>query len=60
MVKFWDIKPQKRPSAKELEKQFNEYYFQGNHESSRQIEEVHESNINFGQYNPNQVHPKQI
>ncbi|RHZ49332.1 hypothetical protein Glove_522g95 [Diversispora epigaea] len=58
MERCWDSEPRNRPTAKELETQFNEYYYQGNDELNKQIKDIEELNKNFIQYNPNEVHPQ--
>ncbi|RHZ49357.1 hypothetical protein Glove_522g38 [Diversispora epigaea] len=58
MERCWDSEPHNRPTAKELETQFNEYYYQGNDELNKQIKDIEKSNKNFVQYNPNEIHPQ--
>ncbi|RHZ49330.1 hypothetical protein Glove_522g93 [Diversispora epigaea] len=58
MKRCWNSEPRNRPTAKELETRFNEYYYQGNYELNKQIKDIEESNKNFIQYNPNKVHPQ--
>ncbi|RHZ83790.1 hypothetical protein Glove_87g179 [Diversispora epigaea] len=60
MEKCWDCELLNRPTAEKLEAQLNEYYFKGNNELNKQIKDIKESNENFIQFNPDEVHPRTI
>ncbi|RHZ74838.1 hypothetical protein Glove_219g6 [Diversispora epigaea] len=58
MEKCWNFEPPNRPTAKELEFQFNRYYYGG--EIRRQVKAANKSNKSFIQYDPNVMHPEAV
>ena len=64
MEKCWEIEPQDRPTAKELQVQFEnlsrDYYDGHNSEIRKQVKAVEKLNMNFKQYDPSEMHPEAI
>ncbi|RHZ84483.1 hypothetical protein Glove_81g67 [Diversispora epigaea] len=62
MEKCRNFEPFNRPTAKELEIQFDKYCstLHKNDEWKKQVKAVDESNKNFIQYDPNKMHPEAI
>ncbi|RHZ76575.1 hypothetical protein Glove_196g29 [Diversispora epigaea] len=62
MEKCWNFEPFKRPTAKELLFQLNEYFNDNEikEQVKKQIKAVLKSNKDFIKYDPNEMHPEAI
>ncbi|RHZ85296.1 hypothetical protein Glove_67g51 [Diversispora epigaea] len=62
MEKCWNFETLNRPTAKELEFQLGKYFSAGKirKQEKNQIKAANESNKNFIQYDPNEMHPEAI